>query len=117
MLSFGWSEIALVFIVIVIVVGPKEIPNLLKQLGKFSKSLKKTSRQFKDSLNDLVEEGELKEIKKSLNTISDVKKSLDPAKNLKDIIDPIKETVSFTDKEMKDINSKVLKDNKVNDGR
>ena len=41
MLSFGWSEIALVVVVVVIVVGPKELPNLLRQLGAFSKSLKK----------------------------------------------------------------------------
>ena len=53
MLSFGWSEIALVVIVVVIVIGPKEIPKLLRQLGVFSKSLKKASRQFKKSLNDL----------------------------------------------------------------
>ena len=35
MLSFGWSEIALVVVVVVIVVGPKELPNLLRQLGAF----------------------------------------------------------------------------------
>ena len=65
MLSFGWSEIALVVIVVVIVVGPKELPNLIKNLGNFSKSLKKASRQFKRSLNELSEEGDLKDIKKS----------------------------------------------------
>ena len=58
MLSFGWSEIALVVIVVVIVVGPKELPNLIKNLGNFSKSLKKASRQFKRSLNELSEEGD-----------------------------------------------------------
>jgi len=114
MLSFGWSEIALVVIVIVIVVGPKEIPNLLRQLGSFSKLLKKTSRQFKNSLNELADEGDLKEIKKSLNDINKVKKNLNPAKalrnELKDEIVSIKDTVTFTDEEIKDINSKVTKD-------
>ena len=112
MLSFGWSEIALVVIIVVIVIGPKEIPKLLRQLGVFSKSLKKASRQFKKTLNDLAEEGDLKEIKESINTISDVKKTLDPSKKLKEEIASLKETVTFTDKELKDINSKVLKDNK-----
>ena len=112
MLSFGWSEIALVVIVVVIVIGPKEIPKLLRQLGGFSKSLKKASRQFKKSLNDLAEEGDLKEIKESINTIADVKKTLDPTKELKEEISSIKETVNFTDKEIKDINSKVIKNNK-----
>ena len=45
MFSFGWSEIALTLIVVVIVVGPKEIPNLLRQIGSFSKSIKKISRE------------------------------------------------------------------------
>lgn len=112
MLSFGWSEIALVILVVIIVVGPKEIPNLLRQLGSLSKSLKKASRQFKNSLNDLAEEGDIKEIKNSINSLSEVKKKLDPSNELKEEIASIKETVSFTDKEIKDINTKILKDKK-----
>ena len=51
MFSFGWSEIALTLVIIIIVVGPKEIPNLLRQIGSLSKSFKKISREFKKSLN------------------------------------------------------------------
>ena len=115
MLSFGWSEIALVVVVIIIVVGPKEIPNLLRQLGTLSKSLRKASRQFKNSLNDLAEEGDLKDLKdlkNSISSIADVKKSLDPTNELKKEISSIKQTVTFTDKEIKDINSKILQEDK-----
>ena len=110
MLSFGWSEIALTAVIIIIVVGPKEIPNLLKQLGTFSKSLKKASRQFKNSLNDLAEEGDLKDIKNSISNLSNIKKDLDPTNDLKKEIKSIKETIEFTDKEISDINSKIKKD-------
>tara|TARA_B110000438_G_C15801358_1_gene645312 strand:+ start:165 stop:497 length:333 start_codon:yes stop_codon:yes gene_type:complete len=110
MFSFGWSEIALTIVIVVVIVGPKEIPNLLKQLGSFSKSLKKVSRQFKNSLNDLAEEGDLKDVKKSISDISNLKKSLDPTKDLKKEIKTIKDTVTFTDKEISEINSKILKD-------
>jgi len=110
MLSFGWSEIALTVIVLIIVVGPKEIPNLLRQLGSFSKSLRKTSRQFKNSLNDLAEESDLKDVKKSISDISKIKDSIDPTKELKNEIKNIKETVSFTSNEISDINTKILKD-------
>ena len=109
MLSFGWSEITIIAVVVIIVVGPKEIPNILKQLGAFSKSLKKTSRQFKQSLNDLAEETDIKEIKKSLKDFKDIKKSLDPANELKKEIGSIKETIKFTDKEISEINSKITK--------
>ena len=110
MLSFGWSEIALVVVVVVIVVGPKELPNLLRQLGTFSKSLKKASRQFKNSLNELSEEGDLKDIKKSFSEFKDIKNDLDPTKNIKEELSSIKETVIFTDKEISNINNKIKKD-------
>ena len=110
MLSFGWSEIALVVVVVVIVVGPKELPNLLRQLGTLSKSLKKTSRQFKKSLNELSEEGDLKDIKKSFSEFKDIKNDLDPTKNIKEELSSIKETVIFTDKEISNINNKIKKD-------
>ena len=110
MLSFGWSEIALVVIVVVIVVGPKELPNLIKNLGNFSKSLKKASRQFKRSLNELSEEGDLKDIKKSISEFKDIKNDLDPTKNIKEELSTIKETVIFTDKEISKINNKIKND-------
>lgn len=113
MFSFGWSEIALIVVVVIIVVGPKEIPNLLKQLGSFSKSLKKISREFKNSLNNLAEESDLQDVKKSITDLKKLKDNLDPTKELtnelKNEITSIKETVAFTDKEIGDINSKIKK--------
>ncbi len=77
MFSFGWSEIALTVVIIVIVIGPKEIPNLLRQLGSFSKSIKKISREFRSSLNEISEEGDLKSVKDSIKDIHSIKNVLD----------------------------------------
>ena len=110
MFSFGWSEIALVVIIIVIVVGPKEIPNLLKQLGSLSKSLKKVSREFKKSLNELAEEGDLKDDKKSISDLKNIKDDLNIKKELNEEITSIKKSVEFSDKEISDINNKIKKD-------
>ena len=109
MFSFGWSEIALIVIVVIIVVGPKEIPNLLKQIGTFSKSLKKISRDFKNSLNELAEENDLKDVKKSISDLKNIKKDLDPTVDFKKEINSIKDTVGSLDKEIKEIDSKEKK--------
>ena len=45
---------------IVIFVGPKEIPNLLRQFGSFTKSVKKITREFKSSLNEITNDTEIK---------------------------------------------------------
>ena len=68
-------------IIVIIVVGPKEIPNLLKKIGSFSKSIKKISREFKKSLNDLAEESDLKNVQKSISDIKDIKDDLYNPKN------------------------------------
>ncbi len=106
MFSFGWSEIALIVIVVIIIVGPKEIPNLLKQIGTFSKSLKKISRDFKNSLNELAEENDLKDVKKSISDLKSFKNDLDPTVDLKKEINSIKDSVGSLDNDIKEINSK-----------
>ena len=105
MFSFGWSEIALTAIIIIIVVGPKEIPNLLKQVGSFSKSIKKISREFKKSLNDIAEENDLKDVKDQISEIKNIKESLDPTQDIKKELSSIKDTANVFEKEIKDISS------------
>ena len=105
MFSFGWSEIALTAIIIIIVVGPKEIPNLLKQIGSFSKSIKKISREFKKSLNDIAEESDLKDVKDQISEIKNIKENLDPTQDIKNELSSIKDTANVFEKEIKDISS------------
>ena len=105
MFSFGWSEIALTVIIIVIVVGPKEIPNLLKQIGSFSKSIKKISREFKKSLNDIAEESDLKDVKDQISEIKNIKENLDPTQDIKKDFETIKDTAKVFEKEIKDLSS------------
>ena len=105
MFSFGWSEIALTVIIIVIVVGPKEIPNLLKQIGSFSKSIKKISREFKKSLNDIAEESDLKDVKDSISEIKNIKNDLDPTQEINKEFASIKDTAKVFEKEINDLSS------------
>ena len=105
MFSFGWSEIALTIVIIVIVVGPKEIPNLLRQLGSFSKYIKKISREFKSSLNEITEDEELKSVKDTIKDIHNIKKDLDPTKEIKKEISSVKETVSVFENEINNLKS------------
>ena len=110
MLSFGWTEILLVFIVVIIFVGPKELPNLIKQLTKFTKSIKKLSREFKYSLNEIADQEEFKEINKSIMEVKDLKKDFDIKKNLENEINSIKETSTLVEKDVHNINKKKSQD-------
>ena len=106
MLSFGWAEILLVFIVVIIFVGPKELPKLIKQLTTFSKSIKKLSREFKSSLNEIADQEEFKEINNSIKEVKGLKENFDIKKNLENEINSIKETSNLVEKEINDIKKK-----------
>jgi len=103
MLTFGWGEILLLVGVIIVVVGPKDLPKLIKQFSSFSKSIKKLSREFKTSLNDIADQDDFKEVKKSINEVSKVKDDLNIKDYFKNEIQTIKETTNIIDKEVKDI--------------
>ena len=103
MLTFGWGEILLLVGVIIVVVGPKDLPKLIKQFSSFSKSIKKLSREFKTSLNDIADHDDFKEIKTSINEVNKIKGDLNIKDQFKDEIKSIKETTDIIDKEVKDI--------------
>ena len=104
MFSFGWGEILLILIVVIIVVGPKDIPKFLRQIGNLSKSIKKISREFKSSLNQIAEETDLKDVKNSITEVTNLNKELDIKSNLKNEIKTIKETISSVEEDFSKIN-------------
>ena len=108
--SFGWTEILLVFIVVIIFIGPKELPNVIKQLTTFTKSIKKISREFKSSLNEIADQEEFKEINKSIMEVKDLKEDFDIKKNLENEINSIKETSTLVEKDVHDRNKKKTQD-------
>ena len=103
MLTFGWGEILLLVGVIIVVVGPKDLPKLIKQFSSFSKSIKKLSREFKTSLKDIADHDDFKEVKTSINEVNKIKDELNIKDQFKDEIKSIKETTDIIDKEVKDI--------------
>ena len=73
MFSLGWMEISIILIITVIVVGPKEIPSVIKFLKSITSGLGKLSREFKSTVNEISHIEEVKDIKKE---ILDTKESI-----------------------------------------
>ena len=103
MLSFGWGEILLVLVVVIVVVGPKDLPKLIKQFSTFAKSLKKLSREFKYSLNEIADQEEFKEINKTIMEAKNIKDDLNIKEKFKSEAKSLKETADIIEKEVKDL--------------
>ena len=105
MFTFGWGEILLVFVVVIVIVGPKDLPKLIKQLSTFAKSLKKLSREFKYSLNEIADQEEFKEINKTIMEAKNIKDDLNIKDKFKSEVNSLKETANIIEKEVKDLNN------------
>ena len=66
MFDFGWQEFLVVAFVLVLVVGPKDLPKVLKAFTKFTSQARRMSSEFSRSLQEMANDEELKDVKKVL---------------------------------------------------
>ena len=103
MFDLGWLELMVIGITALIVVGPKELPQMFRTVGRFFGKAKAMAREFSQSMEDAANESGLKDATKTLNSISDLhRKTKTPfkeqvAKEFQERIDPIKESIKSTD--------------------
>ena len=98
MFTFGWGEIFLIIIIVVVVIGPKDLPKFIKQIGLLTKNIKKISSDFKSSLNEIAEESDIKELAKSVKEVKKIKDGVDIKKNFQKEINIVEETVKDVEK-------------------
>jgi len=59
MFDIGWTEMALVAAVIIVVVGPKELPVILRTIGRAVSRARAMAREFRDSIDEMADEVDL----------------------------------------------------------
>lgn len=91
MFSLGWMEISIILIITIVIVGPKEIPTVIRFIKNISSGIKKVSKEFSSTVDELTNLDEIKDIKKE---ILDTKES---------IVKDGKELDEFIDKTNKEI--------------
>lgn len=86
MLDLGWTEILVIAIVLIIVVGPRDLPRMLRSFGRTMTSVRKMAGEFRSQFDEALKEAELDDVR---NTINDAKK-LNPTKDLRDALNPLR---------------------------
>lgn len=71
MFDIGWQEILIIAVVVVIVVGPKDLPKVLRAVGHWTAKARSMVREFQGHLDDMVRESELDEFKKEIEKAAD----------------------------------------------
>ena len=70
MFDFGWQEFMMIAFVLVLVVGPKDLPKVLRGFTKVTGQARQMAREFTRSLEDVAADSEMKDVK---TMVSDLK--------------------------------------------
>ncbi|MCA8878706.1 MAG: twin-arginine translocase subunit TatB [Rhodobacteraceae bacterium] len=69
MLDIGWSELLVIGVVALIVVGPKDLPILFRRLGEFTGKMRAMAREFTTAMDRAADEAGMRDVQKSLRDI------------------------------------------------
>lgn len=92
MFDVGWPELLVIAVVMIVVVGPKDLPRMLRTFGKTAAKLRSMAGDFRRQFDDALREAELDDLKSTIDTVRDlnpknlIRKELDPiAKAAQDV--------------------------------
>ncbi|MEE9590193.1 MAG: Sec-independent protein translocase protein TatB [Hyphomicrobiaceae bacterium] len=72
MFDIGWSELLVIAVVAVIVVGPKDLPRMLRSIGQLVGQIRRMANEFTRQFDEALRESELHEIRDSVSDIAKV---------------------------------------------
>ena len=61
MFDIGWSEILVIIVVAIVVVGPKELPRLMGTFGRYAGKLRRAAAEFQRQFDDAIRDTEMAE--------------------------------------------------------
>ncbi len=87
MFGIDSPELLVIAVVALVVIGPKELPNLLRSWGRWMAQMRGMASEFRGHVDEMVRQSELDEVKKQLESAPGLDlQSLDPTKQIKSAI-------------------------------
>jgi len=84
MFDIGWIEMAVIALIALVVIGPKELPKAMRSLAKWTRKARSMAREFQSGIDDMVRDADLDDARKAVESA----KSFNIGKTLEETIDP-----------------------------
>ena len=103
--DLGMSELLLIGVVALVVIGPKDLPKALRVAGFWVKKARTLSREFQSSVEQMIREAELDEMRQELKKASEIdldkefRQTIDPTRSLAESLKP-PELPKFSDADL-----------------
>jgi len=73
MFDIGWTELMVIGVVALIVIGPKDLPEMFRTLGRFTAKARGMARDFSRAMESAADEAGVKDITKDLKNVTSAK--------------------------------------------
>ena len=87
MFDIGWTELLVIGIVALIVIGPRELPKTLRTIGQMMTKVRRMASEFQGQFNDAIREAELDELRKEAEKLTDIKNPLGDLESIRSEIE------------------------------
>jgi len=71
MFDIGWSELLVIAVVAIVVVGPKELPRMMRTFGSYAGKLRRMAGDFQRQFDEAMREAEIEEVRKAMHSVRD----------------------------------------------
>lgn len=69
MLDLAWTEIALILLVALVVIGPKDLPHAIKGIAEFIRKARRMAGEFQVHVDEMMRETKLDEVKRQIDEV------------------------------------------------
>lgn len=90
MFDIGWTEMLVIAVIMIVIVGPKDLPKMLRTFGRTTAKMRSMAGDFQRQFNEALKEAELDDVKKSIDSL----KGLNPANEIKKQLNPFEKAAS-----------------------
>ncbi len=87
MFDFAWSELAVIVVVALVVIGPKDLPRVIHGLGKWMRKARAAASEFQRHVDDMVREADLEDVRDEVRKLKIMGK-MDAVRHMSALIDP-----------------------------
>ena len=106
MLDIGWQEFVLVGFILLIVVGPQELPKVLKTIVNSVRKIKTMAYDFQNSVDEMTNQAEISELKKEVTKIKSSNSISQTKSEIENISKINEDTKNFVKKNVSNIKQK-----------
>src|SRR5277367_4004085 len=89
MFDISWTEFLLIGVVALVVIGPKELPGVLRTLGQWTRKVRGMATEFQNQFQEAMREAEMVDLKKQVDDMAHDFKHYDPLKSVRDDVDAV----------------------------